>query len=398
MWSINEPSSRPWTTEPIVPDEVLYDFNGPLTFTASFGLFDALFHHVGVRGSSSFYAVVQSSVEAVDALRSGALSVRGALNSPTIWIVDLNNDFAVQRYWTCDQEEFPEKLLPKPNVPLRSDIEHAPDSLEEVNAYFSIAFRGEKLRRKSIPFNLLKSLIDNSYDAARRLLSPAFMAGAKSGTYDFPVRAVPGSLILTLEQPKINELYLRKRTVDAPLSVDDAQISFEKQRDLFLQETAGLVAEANGGHISDGLAEEHFALLSNLQQIIPSDGNKIDSVVFTARSGDIVKSVAVGERAGTIMHRAFKRIEKQSVTDIGRIEIVNSASKTFVYRSSRGRQVTCSVAYEAFQRLEETGNLHTGSTVRVKGHLTKRQNRDAMSADGDPILVPPPPSSVDIFQ
>ncbi|WP_441252555.1 hypothetical protein AB8A28_19865 [Tardiphaga sp. 71_E8_N1_1] len=394
MWSINEPALAPWTTDPIVPDEVLYEFDGPLTFTASFGLFSAFFHNIGQRGNSSFFAVVQISTEALDALRRGALSVRGALNSPNIWILDLGRNFSVQRYWSCEQEDFPEKLLPKRNVPIHAGMDLAPDSLEEANAYFSIAFTGEKLKRKSIPFNILKSLIDDSYEAARRILSPAYMAGAKSGTFDFPARAIPGSLILTLDQPTINEVYLRKRTIDAPLSVDDAQVSFEKQRDIFLGDTATLVAQASGGKLSDDLAEQHFALLNNLQKIIPSDDNKIEGVVFTARSGEATTSVAVNERAGTTMHRAFKRIERRSVTDIGRIEIVNASSETFVYRSSRERQVTCSVSHETFKRLEATGNLRHGSIVRVKGHITTRQKRDAMIVEEVIALVPPPPPTI----
>lgn len=394
MWSVNEQHLAPWTSDPIVPDEVLYEFNGPLTFTASFGLFDALFHHVGNRGNSSFYAVVQIGKDTLDALRSGALSVRGALSCQTIWIVDLSPSFAVQRYWICDQEDFPEKLMPARNVPLFASMQQAPDSLEEANAYFSIAFRGERLANKSIPFNLLKSLIDDSYEAARRLLSPAFMAGAKSATFDFPARAVAGSLILALDEPRINDLYLRRRTADAPLSVEDAQASFVKQRDLFFEETAELVEKANTGQLSDSLAEERFALLDNLQQIIPSDQSRIDSVVFSAREGDSVLSVAVNERAGTIMHRAFKRIEKQAVTDVGRVEIVNSPSKTFVYRSSRGKQVTCSIPPDIFKALEASGKLQIGAIVRVKGHLTKRPQRDQMTSEGQPeIAIPPRPSA-----
>lgn len=394
MWSINEQALPPWTRDSIVPHEVLYEFNGPLTFTVSFGLFDALFHHVGNRGNSSFYAVVQISQEALGALRSGALSVRGALSCRTIWIVDLDAALVVRRYWVCDQDDFPEKLMPARNVPLFASMEEAPDSLEEANAYFSIAFRGERLANRSVPFNLLKSLIDDSYEAARRLLSPAFMAGAKSATFDFPARAVAGSLILALDEPRINDFYLKRRTAEAPLSVEDAQASFMKQRDLFFEETAELVEKASAGHLSDSLAEERFALLDNLQQIIPSDQSRIESVVFSAREGDSVLSVSVNERAGTAMHRAFKRIEKQAVTDVGRVEIVNSPSRTFVYRSSRGKQVTCSIPPDVFKLLEESGKLQIGAIVRVKGHLTKRPQRDQMTSDGQPeVAVPPRPSA-----
>jgi hypothetical protein len=391
MWSINEPASPPWTKDPIVPSEVLYEFDGPLTFTTAFGLFDALFHHVGQRGESQFYVVVQIDQETLEALKSGALSVRGALNRQNMWIVDLDRAFGVRRYWPCREDEFPEKLFPYRNVPLFSYMDPAPDSLEEANAYFSIAFTGEELSKKSIPFSLLKSLIDDSYEAARRVLSPVFMAGAKSGTFDFPARAIPGSLILTLDAPLISNVRLRQRTADAPLSIEEAQVSFAEQRATFFEEARELVAAANSGNVSDALAEERFALLDNLQHIIPSDQTRIDNVVFSARSAEGVLSVGVNERAGTKLHRAFKRIERRSVTDIGRVEIVNSPSKTFVYRSSRGKQVTCTIPYDAFIRLEADGLLRNGSIVRVKGHLRKRPQRDEMVSDTVPEVVPPPP-------
>ncbi|MCP1766325.1 hypothetical protein [Bradyrhizobium japonicum] len=393
MWSVNEPASLPWTMEPIEPEDVLYEFDGPLTFTASFGPFEALFHHVGKRGNSDYYAVVETNGETIVALREGALSVRGALNRPNMWVVDLNAALEVQRYWSCRQEDFPEKLLPQRNVPLFAYMEHAPDSLEEANAYFSIAFTGDQISKKSIPFFMLKALIDNSYEAARRLLSPVFMAGAKSGTFDFPARAVAGSLIVSLDPPLINNARLRQRTADA-VSLEEAQVSFTEQRSTFFEEAKELVAAANSGNVSDSLAEERFALLDNIQHIIPSDQNLLNAVVFSARGAHGVLSVVVNEQTGTKLHRAFKRIERQAVTDFGRVEIVNSPSKTFVYRSSRGKQVTCIIPAESFVRLEENGDLRNGSLVKVRGHLRKRPQRDEMVCELAPEFLPSPPPNL----
>jgi hypothetical protein len=164
------------------------------------------------------------------------------------------------------------------------------------------------------------------------------------------------------------------------VSVEDARVSFAKQRKNFFEEAEELVAEANKGQVSDNLAEDRFALLDNLQQIIPSDQNKIDQVFFSVKSDDgALRTIAVNEKAGTTLHRAFKRIERQSVTDIGRVEIVNSNSRTFVYRSSRGKQVTCHLLSETFDGYIASNVLRNGSVVRIKGHLKKRQQRDSAS-------------------
>ena len=54
MWSIAEPAFPPWSAEALQPSEVLYEFDGPLTFTAKFGFFDAFFIRSGSGEASSF--------------------------------------------------------------------------------------------------------------------------------------------------------------------------------------------------------------------------------------------------------------------------------------------------------------------------------------------------------
>lgn len=394
MWTVEAPSFPPWSTAPLDPSEVLYEFDGPLTFTAKFGPFDAIFHKVGFRRGSHFYLAVETTGETIDALKSGKISVRGALNRQHTWIVETGADLLVKRYWSCSLSSIPEKLLPNRGAPLYAYMAHSPDSLEQANAFFSIAFVGTQLKADGVPFALLKKLIDNSYEAARRFLSPVFLAGAKSATFDFPARTLPGSLILALDEPAINPGRLRQRTSDAPISVDAAREYFTRQRESFFDEISELIGEAQRGQITDRLAEERFSLLDNLQHIIPSDENQIDRVEFAGKSGTGVRALVVDERTGTTMHRAFKRVERQAVTETGRIEIVNSPSKYFVYRSMRGKQVSCHVPLDVFERLEREGLMRNGALVRVHGHLTKRPQRDEMRTDIEPeVRLPAVPGS-----
>jgi hypothetical protein len=387
MWSVAQPSSPPWSIAPLEPAEVLYEFDGPLTFTCKFGFFDALFHKAGERSGIHFFLAVETNEETITALRDGKISVRGALNRRHAWIIEVEDDLRVKRYWNTPMDNVPEGILPKRGAPLHSYMTMCPDSLEQANSFFSIAFVGKELSAESVPFSLLKTLIDESYEAARRLLSPMFMLGAKSATYDFPARTIPGSLILALDEPQISASGLRRRTLDAPISMDAAREQFSLQRESFFDEMNELIEKADHGQISDAFAEENYFLLDKVQNIIPSEENRIDRVVFARNSVSGVRALIVDENAGVNLHRAFKRLEKTAVTDAGKIEIVNGSSKYFVYRSIRGKQVSCFINPEIYNKLEKSGLIKSGATVSVKGRLSKRANRDIMHADEAPIIT-----------
>ncbi|WP_157182175.1 hypothetical protein [Methylobacterium sp. WSM2598] len=386
MWSVEEPALPAWTTFPLDPEEILYEFDGPLTFTAKFGFFNALFHKVGQRRGSHFYIAVETSVDIISALKSGRISVRGALNRQHAWIIETLSDLSVVRYWQCSNDNMPERLLPRRGVSLYSYLGQSPNSVEQVNAFFSMAFVGPDLKSSSVPFSLLKKLINESYDAARRFLSPVFLSGAKSVTFDFPAKTVPGSLVLTLDEPIINANRLKQRTSDAPVSVEAARSSFARQRESFFDEVEELVVQASTGQVADSLAEERFSLLDNIQHIIPSDENRIKQVEFSGRSTSITRALVVDEKAGTTIHRAFKRVERQVVTETGRIEIVNVPSKYFVYRSTRGKQVACHIPADMFGRLNADGRILNGALVKVRGHLRKRPKRDQMITEFEPVI------------
>jgi hypothetical protein len=277
-------------------------------------------------------------------------------------------------------------------VSLFAYLKNSPDSIEQATSFFSIGYVGSELKADSVPFSLLKMLIDKSYEAARRVLSPVFLAGARSSTYDFPARTIPGSLILALDEPFINPRRLFQRTSESPVSIEDARAYFAQQRESFFDEVGELVGEASRGQIADSLAEERFSLLDNLQHIIPSDENRIDRVEFAGGDEMSVRALVVDELTGTRMHRAFKRVERQAVTESGRIEIVNIPSKSFVYRSTRGKQVTCYIPAQAFERLHARGLMRTGALVRVRGHLSKRSQRDEMRTDYEPDITMQPAS------
>ncbi len=384
MWSINEPAEKAWTSAPIEPVEVLYEFDGPLTFVALFGMFQALFHKVGQRNDAHFFAVVEVSSHQLSCLKDGNLSVRGALHSDRLWVIQTSDRLVVERYWASAIADVPEQILPERGVGLYPHFQRCPDLIEQVDAFFSMAYQGPRLRPSGTPFTVFKSIIDASYNAARRVLSPLEFAGARSDTFDFPARAIPGSLVVVLDTPRLGQIQLQKRLNNRKATVEDARWVFANQRTLFLDEVDELLKEASRGEVRNSVAEERFALLDNLKNIIPSEGSEIDRVEFTAPTTSALRSVVVEEKIGSEMYKALKRVEARTITDIGRIEIVNKPSRTFVYRSTRGRSVTCAMDGDKFVELENEGIITTDVGVKIRGRLTRRQRRDFIEAEGTP--------------
>ena len=381
MWSTAEPSERAWSDKPIEPVEVLYEFDGPLTFIATFGMFQALFHKIGQRSGSHFFCVVELSDHQLECLKSGNLSVRGALHSHRLWVMETTSEIVVKRYWASSIENMPEKLLPRRGIGLYPHFLRCPDLIEQVDAFFSMAYVGPRLKPSGTPFTIFKNIIDASYNAARRVLSPLEFAGARSGTFDFPARAIPGSLVVVLDAPRIGQTQLQKRMNNRKATVEDARGIFAHQRTQFLDEIEELLKAAANGGVGDAIAEERYSLLDNLQHIIPSDENEIDSVEFTAPMTASIRSIIVNEEYGSELYRALRRVESKSITDIGRVEIVNSPSRTFVYRSTRGRAVTCFIDGDEFVRLEKEGFIKIGAGIKVRGILKRRERRDSISPE-----------------
>jgi hypothetical protein len=387
MWSVAEPANAPWPDAVIEPDDVIYEYDGPLTFTARFGFFHALFHKIGKRGDSHFFLALETSRQIIEALKVGHISVRGALQSEKYWVVDLRDTLEVNRYWTCFDYDLPTKFMPESGVAIYPFLPQTVDSLEQANAYFAISFQGRSLTRQGMPFSLLRDLTNSSYDAARRVLSPSFLVGARSATYDFQVRPAVGSLILALGEPIINERRLKQRTFDNPIPLSGVQKYFDAQRGVFFDEMDELVSEAEKGSIKTSLAQERFALLDNVHSVVPVDDERVSSVEFSNTAGDGFRNIRIGVNAGVAINYAYKNAEDQIVTETGVVEQVNWKMSWFAYHSTRGNQVKCHGTSPEFQDFVNDRRLRKGTEVKVTGKLTRRPRRDDLHATKVPVIL-----------
>src|SRR5262249_15372860 len=146
-----------WGRIQLQPIEVLYHYDEPLIFTVNFGPATFLLYKIGQEQNSRRYLSVATFDAAIDALRGGRISVRGALDQDTYWIIDTDSDLNVKAAWKVPFAELPPMMLPKAGLGLFSSAGRTlPDTLQQALAFFSVKFIGEQLSHEVIRFSRFK--------------------------------------------------------------------------------------------------------------------------------------------------------------------------------------------------------------------------------------------------
>lgn len=370
-----------WTKDKLSLDEVLFEFDGPMIFTASFGAFKAFFSRIDEEGDLHRYAVGTVSEELMAGIKAGELSVRAALLSEPCFLMDLDG-LVVTRFCRVPLIDMPLAMLPASGFTIIPGQVDAPDSLAQRNAYFSVRFSGEKIASDKMMFSLFKGLVDRVYDSSRKLLAPLIMENAKSATYDYPIGPpVFGSLVLNLEPPTLAPGNVRRHLKRKDLEVDFMREIFDESRDDFFNEMDDIVGEASEAEMSIASAEKHIRLLGHLQEIIPHEESDFSKVEFHASVAGQLRTVVVSEKVGERLKRAHDAAIGDKLTFTGHITIINDKRRTFVMERNTGREVTCNVGDDDFAQLNADPRFKGKAKVIVKGNFYKRSRRDYISAE-----------------
>lgn len=167
MWEV---SGKPVPAErfrPFVPAEVLYDFDGPRTFTfrdADDELY--LAHWLDGDRDAARFAVVPFSAALLAELKTGQISVRDALNQPRAFVIDIGPDATARAAWRVELGELPGDALPRPTTMLWPSLE----PLASVRAV------GERVRVGAIPHAVVRAVADSLPRAYRTVLDYALGA------------------------------------------------------------------------------------------------------------------------------------------------------------------------------------------------------------------------------
>ena len=373
----------------ITPDEVLYQYDGPLLFTARLGLVPSLCYKLEELGQSDLYLMSQWRDEAIKALREGKLSVRGALTSDAYWVVEADRAGCVLRHWPVLPENLPVDFLPPPRRGLHERFGDAPDTLEEVGAFFAVKFSGAELREGAISFRTFKGLVDNVYELVNRVFRPAVLEGRRgNGAFDFEI-AQPklASLLISVKSPILDIDAVRRRTknTDLTLGLDIAQ-GMDETRDEFFSNAEEIVRAASLGELNRVFRAEHFSWLDVVADLVPEEDGDFDSVEINAATSQGSRHLLIGKAAGQRIRDAHKLAQREPVQLRGKIVESNDISGTFVLRDVGGRDTTCKLPTEMYRGAQRAGLIKNGAKVTVRGDRIRRKRRDLMEVRDSPIF------------
>ena len=377
MWHKDQPSLTLADNTQVSPTDVLYEYDGPLIFTAKMGLSDVLFYKTEATSNEDRFLVTPTTPQIVQRLSDGTISVRGALNSRFHWIVETDTNLTIRRYWNVAREDLPPTLLPESGLGLRPDTPRAPDSVEQANSLFALKFFGADFSPAAMPFGRFKALLSGAYDSSRRILLPLTLIQNRRPDLDLTVgEPVFGSLVIVVK----DELVARD-TSKSELALIQREII--RNREEFFETMDELVAAARKKDITAAAAEEHFDVLDSISEILPSESGRISELELDAGSLTSPTVLLIDVETGTRMRVAHREAERKTISERGTIIEINSRSDTFIIMSTRHRQVTCIVPdNDTLQALNADRRFRIGSTVSMKGTLVRRPRRDKLYVQG----------------
>jgi hypothetical protein len=364
----------------ITPAQTLYYFNGPVVFLAHLGLSHLIFQKFDEDDEVEYFVASETTPEAIEALRSGRMSLRGAIEAERFWVIRTRGFLVIDCIWEVSIYDFPLSLLPKKRNALFHRPHAVPDTVEQALNFFSVKYSDNSLSRESISFRKLKTLLSDVYEVANSYLIPSLDNISKYSVTDFEVAPIRfASLLVSLKRPKVLEDAIQRRKLNiAPTAGLLGQM--QQQRDELMEGMDEVVEEAQRHALSTNFAGERFAWISALNTLTPPRNEAVDYIEVAASGDEAAKMVVIDASVAARIKDAHSEAIHTPVTLHGPVVVVNSTAATFVFRVNNVRQTTAALERDQFVAAIRSGQLVVGARVAVTGMLTRRTNRDYMTA------------------
>jgi hypothetical protein len=387
IWDNWATGSKTWNFGPLVPDEVLYEYMGPSMFTTTVGLQHILVYKSFEHSDGDYFIAVETSVEIIDALKAGRLSVRGALSQSTCWLMDLNLDLNVQRYEQVSLGAISD-LIPETGIPLYADMKLAADSLQQATSPLSFKFYGNELLDGLMPLDIFKTLVNSTYDFVRRLFVPPALIASKAGDLlAFPMRQpLLGSLIISIDHPEIDAERMRRRFSTKNLDAKELEQQAEKEGAKFVEGIEKTVERAASGRGMKTFARDNFMLLDNLADIVPGERGDVSRLQLSSYLAGQDIFVELDREIGERIKHAYRTVRDDVVDVRGIVAGTIDKSNLLILRPDRGREITCYIAPDIFNDLLVRGELNSGRRLMLSGSFQKRVRRNLMQVEDVKLL------------
>lgn len=130
MWQVTGKTIDPGLFEPFEEPfeavEVLYDFDGPRTFSHHDRNAQlCLAHWCDADNDYNRFIVVPITDVLIQVLKIGAITLRDAIDQPRLWILDIAHCGKVHEAWKVSLANIPADVLPKPGTMLWASLERS---------------------------------------------------------------------------------------------------------------------------------------------------------------------------------------------------------------------------------------------------------------------------------
>ncbi|MSP01437.1 MAG: hypothetical protein EXR07_10380 [Acetobacteraceae bacterium] len=310
--------------------------------------------------SSDLFLICTTNDGVITALRAGQISLRGALDHQNYWLVETAPDRSAMKSWFVARDDLPEEYLPAPGCGLSPQGVRLPDAIRQIQAFFAAKFSGDALRAGHLSFKRFKELTDRGYVATTSLLTPTHLAGMRAAdVFDFPIAQPQFSgPIISVMRPDIDLAMIRQRDSKHVYVEEDLIAASRLKREIFFKQSSDIVKEAEKGDIREDTASRNFSLIEIMVTLAPTEDSAIKTTEFNSNDGNGNEYLIIEERVAARLRNAYQQVSTRSITLRGIVEEINGAGFTFVMKDiTSGRQVTCWIGKDKFERLIESQQL-----------------------------------------
>jgi hypothetical protein len=389
MWIDATPIRRDWAGGPIEISEVLYEFDGPVIFTARIGLNTLLFAKRDETPDGEFFLAVDTDSTTLTALREGRISLRGALSRAEAWLIETDIGFAVRGFQTVPSSRLG-LLLPARNAGLLAGFGTVPDTIEQAEAFIAFRFAGAEMTEEAVPLSTFKALVDQFSDFVRRTLTPVSLHTGRDNRFFDLLMYQPrfSSLVLAAKQPDFDVASIERSPRLRDVSPEALYQETQTQGKAFWQSISTLTEQIERtGTLSRDIINAEKEVLQNIVGLVPSEYNSLESVEITININRVHETIKIDRSTGHRISAAHDQSQSSGKTITGVITEVNGESGTFLLKDVAEKITTCDLDWELFQRLDEQGEIRRGRRLRISGDYYPRTRRGYLWTDREPTFL-----------
>lgn len=382
MWNFDYPVDGDLGNLEIVPEHVLYEYDGPLIFSAKFGLSHLLFTKVAAKFGHDYYLCCDTNRNEVEALKDGRLSVFGAFDSETYWILALDSTFRVSKYWSCEKGIIPKRYFAKPGLGLFPTFGLVPDTLAQANSIISVKYKGEKLTDNGIPLGKLKAIIDSTSELIRKLLTPIELLNTQSSTFDFEISPLKfSSLVISVKEPIMNMSAIQRVKTMKGITNLNVRNQVRKRGEEFSERLSRIHQAGNEKKYNSEFVSENFEILNIISEVLPKESGYLDSVEFNTFGTLGVSTVVFDKENASYIHSALAKTGTSRVRIKGKIVGFTGKSCSLKLQTEYGREVKCVLDPQRFEDVVSKKTTLYQQHVEVTGEMTRRKRIDVLEVD-----------------